>query len=160
MRLWVPTRMRMRLRGTRLASWYAWAHQCMYRLTGGWRGATVQIGPNGETFPVLVLETVGRKSGAVRRTPLLYLEHDDTIVLAAANAGHPRHPMWYLNLLANPQATAQIGRRRFAVTAEETTGTHRRDLWNMFVARYEGLALYAEGLQRTIPMIALHRVRD
>ena len=83
----------------------------IYRATGGrWVG---KVGSAG----VLLLTTTGRRSGKSRTVPLLYVPDGDAFVIVASQGGHDTHPAWYLNLLANPAATVQIGKRVMNVRA-------------------------------------------
>jgi F420H(2)-dependent quinone reductase len=78
-------------------------HTVVYQLSGGRIGATL-LG-----MPMLLLTTWGRRTGKLRTTPLLYLPVDDVFVLVASNGGARRHPTWWFNLQANPEALVQIG---------------------------------------------------
>ena len=154
MALYVTPAMRMRLRGTRLAHLYARAHAALYALSAGRIGAAIRVG-HGPPPPVLLLETVGRRSGAPRRTPLLYLADGLDLVVIAANAGHPRHPDWWLNLAAAPRATVQIGAARRPVIATEVDGPRRAELWRRFAAMYDGLDAYQRQATRRFPVVVL-----
>src|SRR5271156_6562988 len=84
----------------------------IYQVSGGrW------LGRFASGAPVCLLTTQGRKSGQRRAVPLLYLADGDDLVVVASQDGAPRHPGWYFNLVAEPAAEVQVGRRRFAVTA-------------------------------------------
>lgn len=154
MALHVPAALRMRLRGTPLARWYAQAHVALYTLTAGRVGSAIRAA-NGARPPVLLLETIGRQSGAPRTTPLIYLADGRDLVVIAANAGHPRHPAWWLNLAADPHATVQIGRERRAVVATEVEGARRDELWRRFGLMYDGLAAYQRQATRRFPVVVL-----
>src|SRR6478609_6169945 len=86
-------------------------HRFAYRVSGGWLLPT-----SGGKMPVLLLTTTGRKTGQPRTWPLNYLRDGDDLVLVASNTGRDYHAAWYLNLLSQPQASAQLGRKRIAVT--------------------------------------------
>jgi deazaflavin-dependent oxidoreductase (nitroreductase family) len=102
----------------------------LYRCTGGRIGGTWRIGAGFRNpVPICLLEHRGRKTGKVRTTPLVYLEDGDRIVVVASQAGRPEHPMWYLNLLAHPDVTVQIGGRRRPMRARVTEPAERADLW-------------------------------
>ena len=88
-------------------------HPKLYRWTGGRIGGS--IGP----MPVLLLTTTGRKSGAPRTNALTYLPHGDDFVVIASVLGEPRHPAWWLNLQARPDATVDVGREQHAVRARQ-----------------------------------------
>ncbi len=154
MALHVPAALRMRLRGTPLARLYAQAHVALYTLTAGRVGSAIRVA-EGARPPVLLLATTGRRSGSVRTTPLIYLADGSDLVVIAANAGHPQHPAWWLNLLADPQATVQIGGARRAVVAVEVEGARRAELWRRFERMYDGLAAYQRQATRRFPVVVL-----
>ncbi len=123
----------------------------IYRATGGrWVGKVGNAG-------VLLLTTTGRRSGKSRTVPLLYVPDGDALVIVASQGGHDTHPAWYLNLLANPAATVQIGKRVMNVRAEELTGDARARLWESLVVTYTGYAEYRTRTSREFPIIALRR---
>jgi deazaflavin-dependent oxidoreductase (nitroreductase family) len=146
--------MRMRLRGTRLARLYARAHAALYALTAGRIGSAIWVA-GGTRPPVLLLETRGRRTGETRTTPLIYLASGLDLVVIAANAGHPRHPDWWLNLAADPHATVRIGSERRAVVATEVVGARRAELWRRFAAMYDGLDAYQRQATRRFPVVVL-----
>lgn len=150
----VPPALRMRLRGTALARLYARAHAAAYVATGGRVGGAIRVA-SGPRPPVLLLETIGRRSGALRTTPLIYVTDGDDLVVIAANAGHPSHPAWWLNLVANPHATVRIGGRRRTVVAATVEGPRRDALWRRFLATYRGLDEYQRSATRNFPVVAL-----
>jgi deazaflavin-dependent oxidoreductase (nitroreductase family) len=149
----------MRLRGTAFARLYARAHAALYVATGGRVGGAIRVA-SGPRPPVLLLETIGRRSGAPRATPLIYVTDGDDLVVIAANAGHPQHPAWWLNLAANPRATVQIGGVRRAVSAATVEGPRRAALWQRFLASYRGLADYQRSATRNFPVVALTPADD
>jgi deazaflavin-dependent oxidoreductase (nitroreductase family) len=105
--------------------------------------------------PMLLLDHVGAKSGRRRTTPLVYLRDGNDIVIVASKGGAPRHPAWYHNLLANPDTTVQIGRRRIPVKARVTTAQERSRLWPRVVDTYSGYAGYQKRTKREIPLVIL-----
>lgn len=123
-------------------------HIFLYRLTGG------GIGGKMGSRPLLLLTTTGRKSGKERVTPLLYLPEGDEYLLAASNGGSDSHPQWYLNLLAHPQASVQIGRKIIPITARPATPEERPRLWARFTA-YGNFAGYERKTKREIPVVIL-----
>jgi deazaflavin-dependent oxidoreductase (nitroreductase family) len=148
----------MRLRGTPIAWLYAHVHGRLYRWTSGRMGGSIRGEPGTPNPPVLLLTTIGRRSGKPRATPLIYLETPDEIVVMAANAGHPRDPDWWQNLKANPRGRVQIGARELDVVGSEITGPRRDDLWRRYAALYPPVDAYQRGTTRTIPLIALRAV--
>ncbi|MFI0351408.1 nitroreductase family deazaflavin-dependent oxidoreductase [Actinomadura sp. 9N407] len=107
----------------------------------------------------LLLTTRGRKSGELRRTALVYQRHADRYVLAASNRGADRHPAWYLNLLADPDVTVQVGTQSFAARARPATAAERPHLWHLMVSAMPEYATYQEGTTREIPVVLLERVK-
>jgi deazaflavin-dependent oxidoreductase (nitroreductase family) len=126
----------------------------LYRRTGGRLGSKWRVGsafPRG--LPVCLLTTTGRKSGEPRISPLLFLEDDDRIVLVASQGGLPKHPMWYLNLRANPQVTVRVKSRVRPMTAHVADPTERADLWPRLVDMYADFDNYQAWTDRTIPVV-------
>jgi deazaflavin-dependent oxidoreductase (nitroreductase family) len=105
--------------------------------------------------PVLLLTTTGRKSGKQRTTPLLYLDDAGRYVVIASVGGAPKHPAWYLNLLTNPAATVEVGKRKLAVTAATASPEERARLWPLAVQMYAGYAGYQAKTTREIPVVIL-----
>jgi F420H(2)-dependent quinone reductase len=129
------------------------AHTLAYRATRGAVGHRFLGVP-----PFLLLEHVGAKSGARRTTPLVYIEDGDDLVLVASKGGHPRHPAWYHNLRANPDAVVQVGGERRPVRARIATDAERERLWPKAVATYSGYAGYQRRTDRKIPLVILEQV--
>ena len=126
------------------------AHVALYRVSGG-----RLAGRNPSGAPVLLLTTTGRKSGKQHTLPLLYLEDAGRYVVIASVGGAPKHPAWYLNLLADPSATIEIGRRRFTVTARTASAEERSRLWPLAVQMYAGYDAYKAKTTREIPVVIL-----
>jgi deazaflavin-dependent oxidoreductase (nitroreductase family) len=127
-------------------------HGFLYRVSGG------RIGGKVVGLPVLMLTTTGRKSGDKRSSVLTYLPKGRASVVFASNAGEPRHPAWWLNLLANPRATVQRGQETTEVVAREAEGEERARLWAEIVAAYDGYAEYEKRTTRRIPVVVLEPV--
>ena len=124
----------------------------LYRRTGG------KVGGRVGKAPILLLTTTGRRSGAARTTPLLFLRDGDRIAVVASYGGRPAHPAWYLNLQATPTVGVQIGRERFAATARTAGPEEREQLWPRLVEMYGSYAAYQRRTNRTIPVVVLERV--
>ena len=124
-------------------------HCFWYQLTGG------LIGGSFLGRPILLLKATGRKSGRSYTTPLQYLQDGDNMVLAASNGGSNRHPNWWLNLQANPEAEVQIRLQKMRVTAELAKGRERAHLWERLVDMYPGYQDYQMTTQREIPVVVL-----
>jgi deazaflavin-dependent oxidoreductase (nitroreductase family) len=106
---------------------------------------------------VLLLETIGAKSGEARKTPLLYLKDGNHLVLIGSRAGARRHPAWVHNLRANPRAKVLApGGRSGEYVAREAEGDERKRLWAEAVDYYDGYATYQERAgKRRIPVVVL-----
>jgi deazaflavin-dependent oxidoreductase (nitroreductase family) len=126
-------------------------HARIYRLTGG-----RFVGRVGKA-PILLLTTTGRRSGLARTAPLLYLRDGDQLAIVASFGGYPTHPVWYLNLVANPEVYVQVGRERFAARARTASPGERERLWPLFVEMYPGYEEYQEKTAREIPVVLLER---
>jgi deazaflavin-dependent oxidoreductase (nitroreductase family) len=105
--------------------------------------------------PVLLLQTVGRRSGRRRETPVQYFADGEAFVVVAANAGAARPPSWYLNLSANPHARLQVGARTVDVRAREVAGEERARLWSRLVAANRYLERTARKAGRELPLLVL-----
>jgi deazaflavin-dependent oxidoreductase (nitroreductase family) len=123
----------------------------LYRRSGGKIGGTMR------GAPVLLLTTTGRRSGQPWTVPLLFQPDDDRWVIIASNGGNAKHPAWWLNLRATPDASVQIGRETHAVTAVEATGDEREILWRRMADMYKGYDDYTKKTDRTIPVVILQR---
>lgn len=125
------------------------AHRFLYRVSGG------RIGGRAVGLPVLMLTTKGRKSGEPRTSVLTYLPKGRSAVVFASNAGEPKHPVWWLNLVADPRAQVQIGRETTAMLAREADGEERRQLWDELVRASPSYAEYERRTTRRIPVVVL-----
>lgn len=125
-------------------------HARIYRLTHGLIGHRFPGAP-----PTLLLNHVGAKSGAHRTSPLTYTEDGHDFVLVASKGGHPRHPSWYHNLMANPDTSVQVGAAHRAVHARLATPQERERLWPAVVATYSGYSGYQARTDREIPLVVL-----
>jgi deazaflavin-dependent oxidoreductase (nitroreductase family) len=127
-------------------------HAGVYRATKG-----KLFGRMGKS-PILLLNTVGRKSGKKRATPLLYVMDGENFVLIASKGGAPTHPAWYLNLMANPDVTVEVRDREVQVRAEEVHGEEKTRLWQKMVEMYPTYDDYQTKTEREIPLLKLHPV--
>jgi deazaflavin-dependent oxidoreductase (nitroreductase family) len=104
-------------------------------------------------IPIIVVTTRGNKSGKIRKTPLMRVEHDGEYALVASKGGAPSHPVWYYNLLGDPDAVAiQDGPAPFAVTVREVSGDEKATWWERAVAAYPPYGEYQEKTERSIPV--------
>ena len=128
----------------------------LYRATGGRVGGTWRIGAGfRKPVPICLVEHRGRRTGQVRTTPLVYLEDGDRVVVVASQAGRPEHPMWYLNLLADPDVTVRTRGARRALRARVAEGDERARLWARLVDMYADYASYQSWTDRVIPVVVL-----
>jgi len=104
-------------------------------------------------LPIIVLTTRGNKTGKLRKTPLMRVEHDGEYALVASMGGAPKHPVWYHNLVADPQSvTLQDGDSPMPVKVRELEGDERARWWERAVAAYPPYAEYQERTTRRIPV--------
>jgi deazaflavin-dependent oxidoreductase (nitroreductase family) len=104
-------------------------------------------------LPVVIVTTKGNKSGKVRKTPLMRVEHGGEYALVASKGGAPTHPVWYYNLTANPDAvTVQDGPEPFDAEVRQVTGDERDEWWDRAVAAYPPYAEYQTKTDREIPV--------
>ncbi len=107
--------------------------------------------------PLLLLTTVGARSGAERLNALMYTKDGDDLVVLASKGGAPDNPAWYHNVIANPSATVEVGTEKFGVTARVAGGEERDRLFQAQATEYPQFAGYQEKTTRQIPVIVLHR---
>ena len=104
-------------------------------------------------MPIIIVTTLGNKSGKVRKTALMRVEHDGEYLLVASMGGAPKHPVWYYNLKADPNAVAiQDGPEPFDASVRELTGDERAVWWDRAVAAYPPYAEYQTKTTRVIPI--------
>jgi deazaflavin-dependent oxidoreductase (nitroreductase family) len=109
--------------------------------------------------PLLLLTTTGARTGRSHTTPVMYTDDGDRLLVYASKGGAPTNPAWYHNLVASPRVTVEVGTERFEADATVITGEERDRLYNRHAERYPGFAEYQEKTSRTIPVVALTRVR-
>jgi deazaflavin-dependent oxidoreductase (nitroreductase family) len=105
--------------------------------------------------PVLLLTTIGRKSGRPRIAPLLFIEDGSSLILIGSQGGLPKDPLWYKNLQANPECDVQIKRRKMRMKARTAAPDERARLWPKLVANYSDIASYDVWTERVIPVVIL-----
>ncbi len=126
-----------------------WLHRTLYRASGG------RIGGRRGNVPILLLTTIGRKTGKRRTVPLQYLAQGETLIVVASNGGSPKHPGWFLNLQAQPRVEVQIGREHTTVHAHQATAEERENLWPKVVELSSGYDDYQRRTTREIPLVIL-----
>ncbi|CAN5870993.1 nitroreductase family deazaflavin-dependent oxidoreductase [soil metagenome] len=107
--------------------------------------------------PLLLLTTVGAKSGESRTTPMMYVRDGARLLVIASNLGAPAHPDWYRNLVAHPEVTVEVGDETFEATAVVTEGAERQQLWTQITEAYPFFTEHQAKTTRQIPVIALER---
>jgi deazaflavin-dependent oxidoreductase (nitroreductase family) len=121
----------------------------LYERSGGTEGTEM----NGR--PVIILTSVGAKTGKIRKTPLMRVEHDGEYAVVASLGGAPQNPVWYYNLAVNPHVELQDGPVRKDYQATEVSGEERAAWWERAVATWPDYAVYQEKTTRTIPLFVL-----
>ena len=107
-------------------------------------------------LPTLLLTTTGRKSGEPRALPLIYKEVDGAWVIIASKGGMPNHPIWFLNLQANPDCELMVGPKAVSARARVAEGEERERLWAELEAVYPPYKEYQERAgDRVIPVVVL-----
>ncbi|MCM3926295.1 nitroreductase family deazaflavin-dependent oxidoreductase [Frankia sp. AiPs1] len=122
--------------------------------SGGTRGTSMQ------GKPVIVLTTRGTKSGKIRKTPLMRVEHDGSYAVVASLGGAPKHPVWYFNILGDPHVELQDGPVRRDYVAREVTGDEKAQWWERAVAAFPNYAEYQRKTEREIPVFVLEPTAD
>jgi deazaflavin-dependent oxidoreductase (nitroreductase family) len=107
--------------------------------------------------PTLLLTTKGRKSGELRRTALIYGEHEGTYLLVASQGGADKHPAWYLNLEANPEVQVQVGADKFTARARTASEAEKPELWTEMTKIWPAYDEYQTKTKRPIPVVVLER---
>jgi deazaflavin-dependent oxidoreductase (nitroreductase family) len=115
-------------------------------------------GARGNTLmgkPVIILTTVGNKSGKLRKTPLMRIEHDGSYAVVASMGGAPKHPVWYYNIEANPDVELQDGATKKQYVAHEATGEEKARWWARAVEAWPDYDNYQAKTDREIPLFVL-----
>ncbi|MFB8774791.1 nitroreductase family deazaflavin-dependent oxidoreductase [Streptomyces broussonetiae] len=123
----------------------------LYESSGGTRGTT--LGDTG--LPVIILTSRGARTGRIRKTPVMRVEHGGRYAAVASLGGAPRHPVWYHNLKADPHVEVQDGAEKRDMTAREVTGAEKDEWWERAVAAYPPYAEYQAKTDREIPVFVL-----
>lgn len=108
--------------------------------------------------PTLLLTTRGRRSGTWQTLPLIYGSAGAAYVLVASKGGHADHPLWYKNLVAEPEVRVQVAADRFSARARTAQGEERRQLWQTMRAIWPQYDDYQAATEREIPVVVLDRV--
>ncbi len=121
----------------------------LYESSGGIRGTTMR------GMPVVVLTTIGAKSGKLRKVPLMRVEHEGRYAAIASLGGSPKNPVWHANVVVHPLVELQDGPRKWDMVAREATGAERDEWWARAVAAYPDYAEYQTKTDRVIPVFVL-----
>lgn len=131
---------------------YVRKHVEEYEASGGTRANT--LGDSGR--PVVIVTTRGQKSGKIRKTPLMRVEHEGSYLAVASMGGAPEHPQWYYNLLADPWSRVQDGPEPVETRARLITDAEEREIWwERAVATFPPYAEYQDKTDRIIPLFVL-----
>jgi deazaflavin-dependent oxidoreductase (nitroreductase family) len=142
--------------GTYEPSPWEWVSEqvAAYERSGGKEGATLQD----TGLPVVILTHRGNRTGKIRKTPVMRVEHDGRYALIASLGGAPKNPVWYNNLKAHPdEVRIQDGPDAFDVTVRELNGPERAEWWERAVAAYPPYAEYQTKTERRIPVLVTSR---
>lgn len=137
-----------------MAGWkvFSKVHSALFKLSGG------RIGSRLAGVDMVIIDTVGRKSGKIRPAPAAFYPYKNDIVVVASNSGAEKDPVWWLNLKANPKVNVRRGKECYAVIAEELQGAEREAIWPVILKtnpRQEG---FAQLSSRVLPVIHLKRI--
>ena len=123
-----------------------------FRANGG------KVGGGFEGAPMVLLHHTGAKSGTERVAPLVYQADGENIVVFGSKGGAPSHPHWYLNVVANPDTTIELGGETIKVRARVAEGAERERIWTKQKELMPGFAEYEAKTEREIPVVILERV--
>lgn len=128
----------------------------LYESSGGTEGTTLMD----TGMPVILLTTRGAKSGKLRKTPLMRVEHEGRYAAVASLGGAPQHPVWYHNVKADPRVELRDGTVLRDMKAREVTGAEKDEWWERAVAAYPPYADYQKKTDRVIPVFVLEPVDE
>jgi deazaflavin-dependent oxidoreductase (nitroreductase family) len=123
----------------------------LYESTDGKEGGTL------EGAPCVILTTKGRKTGKLRKSALMRIEHDGVYAVVASMGGAPKHPVWYLNLVTNPDVTLQDGATVVDLRARTASPQEKRHWWPRLTAVWPAYSEYQSKTERDIPVVLLER---
>ncbi|MFF3336488.1 nitroreductase family deazaflavin-dependent oxidoreductase [Streptomyces sp. NPDC002888] len=136
-------------------------HVELYESSGGTQGTTLGVLVTREEdeklrdVPVVILTTLGAKSGKIRKSPVIRVEHDGSYAVVASAGGAPKHPVWYLNAVADPRVELQDGPVRQDMLAREVSGDEKALWWARAVEAFPTYAEYQKDTDREIPVLVL-----
>ena len=120
----------------------------LYERSGGTEGTTLRD----TGLPVVIVTSIGARSGKLRKTPLMRVEHEGSYALVASQGGAPKHPVWYHNLVSHPQVDIQDGPDKGSFRVREVSGEERAVWWERAVAAFPDYAEYQLRTDREIPV--------
>lgn len=134
-------------------AWQRWNDEVIaeFRTNSG------KVGGKFDGAPMLLLHTLGARSGQPRINPMMYLPDGDRMIVIASKSGSPGHPDWYFNLKAHPHTRAEVGTEVVEVTAVELQGQDRERMFAKQARRYPGFQIFQDRTTRVIPVLALIR---
>lgn len=132
-----------------IGSWFTKAHIAVYQKTDG------KLGGNLFGNPILLLHSVGRKSGKAYISPLTYVQEGSDYVIIGSNGGQDRHPGWYYNLQAQPETAVQVNGELVPVLAHLAEGNKREMLWQKICSKHPQYPKYQAKTARPIPLFVL-----
>jgi deazaflavin-dependent oxidoreductase (nitroreductase family) len=146
----------MALQGTYAPSKQQWVRDQVaeYEASDGTRANTLRD----TGYPIVVITSVGAKSGLLRKNPVMRVERDGAYVAIASKGGAPDNPEWYYNFLDHPEVELQDGAEKHTYRARLVTGDERTEWWDYAVATWPTYAEYQKRTDREIPVFVLERV--
>jgi deazaflavin-dependent oxidoreductase (nitroreductase family) len=135
-----------------LIKWFMFIHALVLRLSRG------RIGSKLGTQTILILHTIGRRSGQERTIPIAYFDYEGKYLIVASNWGKDKHAAWYLNLKKDPHARLEILGKMVPVTAREAQGEEYDRLWRFATSRHPPYLDYQKMTTRHIPIMVFERV--
>jgi deazaflavin-dependent oxidoreductase (nitroreductase family) len=145
----------MAIDGEYVPSPRAWVRDQVTEYEGSGGSAGTTLGDTG--LPVVIVTNRGARTGAVRKTPLMRVEHDGSYAAVGSVGGAPKNPVWVYNLRANPEVVLQDGAETWEMTAREVTGEERAAWWERSVAAFPPYAEYQTKTDRVIPVFVLEK---
>ena len=119
-----------------------------------------QVGGRYADMPLLLLSTIGARTRDIRTNPLAYLNHDSQFIIFASKGGAPTNPDWFYNLKANPIVTVEVGEEKFSAEATILFGEERDSIFTLQSSQHKQFAEYQHKTTRTIPVVALQRIKS
>ena len=143
----------MALTGTYVPSKAEWVRKQVeqYEASGGQEANTLP----GTKYPIVVVTSVGAKSGNLRKNPVMRVERDGAYLAVASKGGAPDNPEWYYNFVAHPEVDLQDGPEKKTYRAERVEGEERADLWKLAVDTWATYGEYQKKTEREIPVFLL-----